>query len=148
MKNIALDYDDEPKMFNSVDQSNESGTELTRSDSMDALNLEHDDTSKEDVEWAVAQFLLIFKEKYRLTQTALNFAVASLINIVNLTSRSIEQSVQEHLVEVDPHIDSMLSTCFTIPDPFVNLRTEYQQNKYYRDNLGLIVSIIVIIHLL
>lgn len=104
------------------------------------MDSEHYNTSKEDVERAVAQFLLIFKEKYRLTQAALDFAVASLTDIVNFTSRNIEKSVWAQLVEIDQHVDSLLSTCFAIPDSFVNLRTEYQQNKYFRDNLGLVVS--------
>lgn len=128
---------------NSTDQnSREDETVLNYSDSVDLLNcedLEHHSTSKEDIERACAQFLLIFKEKYRLTQTAVNFAVTSLIDILNVTSRDIEQSVRAQLVGVDPSIDSLLSGCFTSPDPFINLRTEYQQNKYYRDNLGLIV---------
>lgn len=105
----------------------------------DLMEVEHCNTPEMDIERSVGQFLLIFKEKYRLTQAALNFALSSLTDIIKLTTKNIEQSVQRQLVEIDPSIDS-LSQCFTFSDPFINLRTEYQQNKFYRDNLGLIVS--------
>jgi len=143
---LPINEENEPRRNDDPDSTNQSDEAvlLNSSDSMDfncedLIDLEHYSTSKEDIERAVAQFLLIFKEKYRLTQAALNFAITSLIDIVNFTSRNIEQSVRAQLVGVDPHVDSLLSKCFTTPDPFVNLRTEYQQNKYYRDNLGLIV---------
>ena len=107
---------------------------------MDQLSYKDLKQSKADIEQAVTQFLLIFKEKYKLTQAAINFAVKSVTDIVKLTSENIEQHVLAQLVKIDPCNDSYLSRPFPFTDHFMNLRMEYQQNKYYRDNLGLIVG--------
>ena len=92
--------------------------------------------SNEDVELAAARFLLTLKEKYRLTQASLKFALESVGDIINVTCRSIEHAVHQELSEsgISPS-----PCCFHTPDPFSNLKTEYQQTKFYRDHFGLIV---------
>lgn len=48
----------------------------------------------ESVEQVAALFLLTLKEKYRLTQASLDFALGSSTNIVNMTVRNIKESLQ------------------------------------------------------
>ena len=98
--------------------------------------------SSEKVELAAARFLLTLKEKYRLTQASLNFALESVSDIINITSRNIEHAVCQELSEsgISPS-----PSCFHTPDPFSNLKTEYQQTKFHRDNFGLIVRNISIV---
>jgi hypothetical protein len=84
--------------------------------------------SSEDVELAAARFLLTLKEKYRLTQASLNFALQSVGDIISITCRSIEHAVHQELSESDI---SPSPCCFHTPDPFSNLKTEYQQTKFY-----------------
>ena len=122
-----------------VDQRLDKPMGTSHVDNVDQLSYKDLEQSKADIEQAVTQFLLIFKEKYKLTQAAINFAVKSVTDIVKLTSENIEQHVLAQLVKIDPCND-YLSRPFPFTDHFMNLRTEYQQNKYYRDNLGLIVG--------
>ena len=93
-------------------------------------------TSDEDIELAAARFLLTLKEKYRLTQASLNFALESVDDIIKITSQRIQHSVYK---ELDDSGLSLTFSCFQMCNPFSNLRTEYQQTKFYKDNFGLIV---------
>ena len=111
--------------------------QLNFDDSLDLCGRNELTVSNEDVELAAARFLLTLKEKYRLTQASLNFALESVSDIINVTCRSIEHAVHQELGEsgISPP-----PCCFHTPDPFSNLKTEYQQTKFYRDHFGLIVS--------
>ena len=95
-------------------------------------------SEEEDIVLAAARFLITLKEKYRLTQASLDFALESVDDITKLTSQRIENSVQKLLN--DAGSDLRLSSCFTITNPFLNLRTECQQTKFYKEYLGLVVS--------
>ena len=93
---------------------------------------------EEDIVLASARFLITLKEKYRLTQASLDFVLDSVDDIIKLTCQSIGNSVQKLLN--DAGSDVSLSSCFPITNPFLNLRTEYQQTKFYKEYLGLVVS--------
>ena len=90
-------------------------------------------------ERTAALFLLTFKEKYRLSQTAINFAVGSINTIVDDVCQSVEYSVQRALEQ--DGCTSEISPYFSNHDPFANLQTDYQQAKFYRDEFGLVVSL-------
>ena len=81
-----------------------------------------------------ALFLLTLQEKYRLSQKAVNFAVGSISTIVDSVCDSIKESVKNSLD---------LNSCFDFEDPFSSLQTEYQQTKFYREEFGLVVCIII-----
>ena len=51
-------------------------------------------SEEEDIVLAAARFLITLKEKYRLTQASLDFALESVDDIIKLTSQRIENSVQ------------------------------------------------------
>ena len=69
-------------------------------------------------EKVAAMFLLTFKERFIISQTALNFAVGSI-------SRLIECAREEGRDGINP---------------FQSLQTEHMQSKFYREELGLVVS--------
>ena len=92
-----------------------------------------------DLPLVAARFLINLKEKYKLTQSSLNFILDSVVDIITIISKSIEKSVQERIGQ-SAYSDLSLSTCFTVLNPFANLMTEYQQTQFYKENLGLVVS--------
>ena len=62
------------------------------------------------------------------------FAVGSISTIVDSVCDSIKESVKNSLD---------LNSCFDFEDPFSSLQTEYQQTKFYREEFGLVVCIII-----
>lgn len=83
---------------------------------------------------SAALFLLTFKEKYRLSQAAIDFAVGSVQQIVDSVCASAMAAV-----EMDP--SSVAGIAANLEDPFASLQTNYQQNKFYREEFGLVVSL-------
>ena len=92
---------------------------------------------QESLQLKTAKFLITLKEKYRLSQASINFLMESVNDIVRVTSEEIESNVQGVLHNSGYHVPS---ECFVTVDPFNNLKTEYQQTRFYREYLGLIVS--------
>ena len=89
------------------------------------------------LERAAALFLLCFKERYQITQTALDFAMKQVQQMVGFAIEDVQQAVELQLPSIN---SSEVRECFKVPDPFLNLRSEYMQTKYYKENFGLIVS--------
>ena len=86
-----------------------------------------------------ALFLLTFQEQYKLSQTAINFAVGSINSIVNDVCESVHESVTSSLNSGCSSMD--IAACFEDhKDPFSSLQTEYKQSKFYREEFGLVVS--------
>ena len=83
---------------------------------------------KADVKTAAAKFILILKEKFKLTQVSLDYTVKTVEELLLLSNKCIEQS------------DSGLASDLHIPSPFGDLKTEYQQTKFFKENFGLVVS--------
>lgn len=83
-----------------------------------------------------ALFLLNFKERYKLTQTSINFAVGAINGILDGVCSTIQQKLQNSLEEgrYSP------ADHFHHDDPFDELQTEYQQSNFYQQEFGLIVS--------
>lgn len=73
------------------------------------------ETTNTDLQRTAALFLLTLKEKFKLTQTAVDFAMSSVKTMMDLvTSNAVH--------------------------PFSGLETEYLQNNYYRNYFDLVVS--------
>ena len=102
-----------------------------------------DDGIKEDTSASrtAALFLLTFKEKYNLLQSSINFAVGAINGVINSVCTSLQSSLQL----VKPPSDIIVSQ-FNYDDLFASLTTEYQQNKLYRKEFGLVVSYMYYIH--
>ena len=94
---------------------------------------------------SAALFLLSMKEKYRLTQTCIDFAVSQVQEMITIVAEdlkhSIELSIQEQLSEKEVALPD-LAHCFKDINPFQSLETEYLQNKFYKDHFGLVVSLV------
>lgn len=101
------------------------------------LNNSPEKANVPSTEHTAALFILTLKEKYKLSQKAVDYAVGSVNTIVGRVCDSIQESVLEK--ESDCNAVDMLS-CFDYTDPFSCLQTEYQQSKFYREEFGLIVS--------
>ena len=87
-----------------------------------------------------ALFLLTFQERYKLSQTAINFSVGSINAIVNGVCESVHGSIQSSL-DSGRCSSTDVAACFDDhEDPFASLHTEYKQSKYYREEFGLVVS--------
>lgn len=126
----------EPQCF----QSSESEGIVTNEESLPGLA-----SSQEDrVQRSAALFLLTLKERYEITQTALDFAVGQVHQMVTYIVEDIQASVEEHLrANGTPLIDMpAISECFQVPDPFCDLQTEHMQSKYYKENFFLVVNCI------
>ena len=86
-------------------------------------------------------FLLSFKERYRLSQSAINYAMHCVDMMVSATCENIYEHVENKLLECGIAIPNDLKDCLsTLKSPFSNLKTKYQQRKFYKDKLGLVVS--------
>ena len=134
LQSVTEDGSDVP---NQLQQEQSADTDLDTSD-FNASGM-HDIEDTFTTEKEAALFLLTLKEKYRLTQASLDFAVGCVNNIVNKTVKFIEESVMSSLGD---QRDILLSnSCFSQIDLFQNLKTEYQQTKFYREHFGLVVSL-------
>jgi len=83
----------------------------------------------ESIKMAAAKFILTLKEKYKLTQASLDYTVKSVHILISMSSKQSSVSGPE------------CTSSTPYPSPFDDLMTEYQQNKYFKDHFGLIVSL-------
>ena len=118
---------------------------------VDLPELQHEEDSPElapvpakvnRLERSAALFLITLKERYEITQSALNFAVSQVQQMVSYAVEDIKESVEECLLPhlQDPSFEVHMSELFGAPDPFSSLQNEYMQTKYYREKFDLIVS--------
>ncbi len=84
---------------------------------------------------SVALLLLTLKEKYKVTQTAIDFTVGQLKEIIEYMFDDVKMAVEKTL-EVDR---TVIEECFDA-NPFQGLDTEYLQAKFYRKHFSLVVS--------
>lgn len=144
-------FDDQPTTSTSHDSTMVLNTDISESETMEIGGGQVDQVTiagtgqpeANRLERAAALFLLCLKERYQITQTAVDFAVSQVQVMLSFAvediERTIEMCLQSRFPEVTDFEDVM--DCFRAPDPFMHLTNEYMQTKYYRDNFGLIVSI-------
>ena len=92
---------------------------------------------------SAALFLLSLKERYQITQTALDFSIGQVQQMVSFAVGDIQNAVETHLRSYCSESSLAvpdISDCFKIPDPFRNLQNEYMQTKFYREYFDLVVS--------
>ena len=92
--------------------------------------------SPDNVKIAAAKFILTLKEKFKLTQASLDYTIKAVEEMMLLSANVHRQSFVENreLAFIPFHQHSSLA------NPFVGLKTEYQQTKFFKENFGLIVS--------
>ena len=86
-----------------------------------------------------ALYLLKMKEKRLLSQAAIDDIVENTSAIFDKTLKMAKAAFREKLADTGVDID-VDETLFGLIDPFDGLKTKHYQEKYYLENLGLIVS--------
>lgn len=105
-------------------------------------------TDAEQVTRSSALFLLKLKEQRRISQVAINDIVEGSQAMLSRSISRVEAGVKAKLAEsgLDPSsINGLDGVFLNAIDPFKGIGTCHLQEKYYRETLGLIVSIIIII---
>ena len=89
------------------------------------------------VKVAAANFLLTLKEKFKLPQSSIDYTVKA---VEEITANSIKHSLMSHLHTsgVDHSLVHSFDACFSSTSPFADLKTEYQQTKFFKEEFGLI----------
>ena len=93
-----------------------------------------------------AMYILKLKEKYKLAQTTVDGILSDTEEIAGRIVSRLQQRVLAILNEagVDPKEIPGFLEVFEGPEilrPFNGLNTEYLQDKYFRENMGLVVSV-------
>lgn len=85
---------------------------------------------------SAALFLLNMKERYKLTQSAVNFAVDQIRQMVTLAVEEAQTTLLSSSNDNGTNLPKIESA-----DPFSGLETEHMQTKFYREQFGLVVSL-------
>lgn len=94
------------------------------------------------VKMAAANLILTLKEKFKLPQSSIDYTIKAVEEITMLSTNSVKQSVISNLLASGLSIDpSTFDAYFSSNSPFMELKTEYQQTKFFKENFGLVVSI-------
>ena len=107
-----------------------------------------DDAGPIDVDWSnvetsTALFLLTLKEQYRATQVCVDFTIEQFQHLIDRIVTDIKVKLTDKLSsghELDEETLSDIMSVFSHVDPFINLGSQYMQNKYYLEKFGLVVS--------
>lgn len=87
-----------------------------------------------------ALFILKLKEKRHLTQTTIDDIIESSQILFAQSIEHVKAGVEDKLVEEGMQVHGLETLFKSIVDPFDGLMTRYQQERYFVENLGLIVS--------
>lgn len=100
-----------------------------------------DDSFNEPLQRTAALYLLTLKEKYKLTQTAIDFTVSQTKLIVDKIVEDLSSAVGKEVASItDYDASRVLSVFENIRNPFVGLETHYFQSKYIQEHFGIVVS--------
>lgn len=127
-----------------IDDESVGGVEETSSIETSFENL--GSGSRNDLQKSTAIVLMGLKEKYKLTQVALQGVIESTTSLVQCRLSELYSQVRDKLLfaDVSSDIVSQLELLFTdngaISRPFMGLETEHQQIIFYRTHFNLIVS--------
>lgn len=83
--------------------------------------------------------LLTLKERYKLTQTAVDFVLSQVKETVSLVTDEVKKGVKNSLADVD---EETIDKCFETAELFDGLETEHMQTRFYQEHFGLIVSLL------
>lgn len=92
-------------------------------------------------------FLLTLREKYKLTQTAVDFAMGQVQHMVKFALEDMKEAVQHGAVSSGIELpEGIIDAMDTSVNPFEDLLTEHMQTKFFKDNFDLVVSWLVCNH--
>ena len=101
--------------------------------------------SKNDRERSAALLLLTVKERFKLTQSAVDFITQQVHHIISYGVDDIQEVVQEWLESqgiVMENFAELSARLEPLRNPFASFETEYLQSKFYRDHFNLVVKFI------
>ena len=84
---------------------------------------------------SAALFILTLKERYCITQVALDFAIGQVKEMVGYIMDDVKLNLQQQLANECLDIEQI----FDYSKIFDGLNTEYLQQKFYRQHFGLVV---------
>ena len=88
-----------------------------------------------------ALYLLTLKEKYKLTQTAIDFIVGHTKVANDNVIDDLHQSIAREPINISDDDKSRISSVFhNANNPFNGLETQYLQSKYFEENFDFVVS--------
>ena len=97
--------------------------------------------SNDDRERSAALLLLTAKERYKLTQSAIDFITQQVQSIISYGVDDIQEVVQEWLENqgIAANFAELSARLEPLRNPFASIGTEYMQSKFYRDHFNLVV---------
>ena len=100
-------------------------------------------TAQQSLKRSAALFLLALKDRYQLTQSALDFTVSQVKEMMFYDHQDKVAAINTALGS-QPAASTLtqdeLGGCLEYKNPFAALETEHLQTKYYREHFGLVVS--------
>ena len=128
-----------PNIGDDVDESRAHVMETSMEAHIAQLLAEDEEEQKK----AAALFLLEMREKFSISQVAINGIVTGCEKLFHHVKERIEAGVMHHLsnsgvdTEMLPDVKAFFND---LQSPFIGLGSDFLQHKYYRDQFGLIVS--------
>jgi hypothetical protein len=133
-----LEHESQSEVESSIDQQDDGN------DPMDFSTPEWPTDSSDDgisdARKAAGRFLLGLKERYRLSQAAVDFTVGAVNQIISIVHEDLKKSITRSLNNMGVPITD-IDDLFNPEDIFEGLETEYQQTKFYKDHFGLVVYV-------
>ena len=101
--------------------------------------------SSNQMQKTAALYLLTLKERYKITQTAVDFVVSQTKHMVDNVVTDLRSAAEKEIKKLsclnDEDASGILSVFTDVRDPFLGLETHYLQCKFYEESFGFIVSI-------
>ncbi len=99
-----------------------------------------------DKEGSSALLILKLKEHRRVSQVAIDDIIENSKAQFERTTSMLLAHVRARLADegIDPKTLGLDSTFLTFEDSFAEIDTKFKQEKYFKDMLGFVVSIIII----
>ena len=93
---------------------------------------------------SIALFILTLKEKYKVTQAAIDFTVtqmkSNIDHVVNNLHLAVDSETREMPGLSEDDVARITAMFSSFSNPFTDLQTHYFQSKFFEENFGLIVS--------
>ena len=102
---------------------------------------------EEKIQRSSALFLLKLKEHRRISQVGIDDIVQGATGLFYQVSDRLQAGIRAKLAEADIDFEAIhgLDDVFNdLPNPFCGIETSYLQENYYRQSLGLVVSMICV----
>lgn len=97
--------------------------------------------NNDDRERSAALLLLTVKERFKLTQSAVDFITQQVHHIISYGVDDIQRAVQQWLENqgIVANFAELATHLEPYRNPFASIETEYMQSKFYRDHFNLVV---------